>query len=76
MCDFKFIENLNCCKSKSMKLIGLCKICEKTYCSKHRLPEMHLCENLPSLKIKERLNLSIKLNSESIKRSKAQQIKL
>lgn len=44
------ICNYNECKLKYRELISLCNYCNKNYCSKHRIPESHLCEELNFIK--------------------------
>ena len=37
------------CKKKPAIIVGHCKTCNMNYCSKHRLPESHLCNNIKKL---------------------------
>ena len=41
------------CKSKILSIGISCSGCNKKFCGKHRLPEMHFCENLQELKNKK-----------------------
>jgi len=34
------------CTDKVAKIIGDCRYCSSSYCSRHRLPEAHTCKNL------------------------------
>lgn len=36
------------CTDRPSKIIGDCKYCKHNFCSKHRLPESHQCDNLVS----------------------------
>ena len=36
------------CTDRPAKIIGDCKYCKQHFCSKHRLPESHQCDNLTS----------------------------
>jgi len=36
------------CTDRPAKIIGDCKYCKQHFCSKHRLPETHQCDNLVS----------------------------
>lgn len=36
------------CADRPAKIIGDCKYCKQHFCSKHRLPESHQCDNLVS----------------------------
>lgn len=36
------------CTDRPAKIIGDCKYCKHNFCSKHRLPESHQCDNLTS----------------------------
>lgn len=36
------------CTDRPAKIIGDCKYCKQHFCSKHRLPESHQCDNLVS----------------------------
>ncbi|KAI9139786.1 hypothetical protein BKA69DRAFT_1030132 [Paraphysoderma sedebokerense] len=38
--------SMNDCKGLVAKVIGDCRFCQQRFCSKHRLPESHQCENL------------------------------
>jgi len=34
------------CKNKRAPMIGDCSYCTMKYCTQHRLPELHKCDNL------------------------------
>ena len=36
------------CTDKVAKIIGDCRYCSSSYCSRHRLPEAHTCKNIQS----------------------------
>jgi len=38
------------CLNRTTLIIGDCKYCKKSFCSPHRLPEDHKCENLEECK--------------------------
>jgi predicted nucleic acid binding AN1-type Zn finger protein len=57
-----------CCIKDCIKytsLIGHCSYCKKQYCSLHRLPEDHLCDNLQEIIEKQKNLLSEKLKKEA-----------
>ena len=54
------------CKFKVMKLIGECKYCKGTFCTFHRLPEVHSCVKLEEYCIKQREILKNKLYDERV----------
>ncbi|KAI8616748.1 hypothetical protein BC830DRAFT_1116754 [Chytriomyces sp. MP71] len=45
-------KKLKCafCQEKAVKTIGHCKLCEHSFCSRHRLPESHNCDKIPIMK--------------------------
>lgn len=60
-------EHCEICSNK-VALIGFCKYCNKNYCLKHRLPEIHNCININVLIKKEFDNNSEKLLKDKIKK--------
>ncbi|KAJ3321271.1 hypothetical protein HDV06_004496 [Boothiomyces sp. JEL0866] len=52
------------CTDRAVKIVGDCRYCEKKYCSKHRLPEAHQCENIISCRQESASKLSAKLLGE------------
>ncbi|ORY38410.1 hypothetical protein BCR33DRAFT_720777 [Rhizoclosmatium globosum] len=38
------------CTDRAIRSIGDCKLCQKSFCSKHRLPESHSCEHVELLR--------------------------
>lgn len=38
------------CHNRVVKIIGDCRYCQSKFCSSHRLPEAHACQNLTSCK--------------------------
>ncbi|KAI8799422.1 hypothetical protein BJ742DRAFT_664237, partial [Cladochytrium replicatum] len=36
------------CNDKIVKVVGHCRYCELDFCSAHRLPEAHVCQNMQS----------------------------
>lgn len=52
------------CSERVAKIIGDCKYCDKKYCSVHRLPEEHECNNIGDLKKNSFDKYSTKLLSE------------
>jgi predicted nucleic acid binding AN1-type Zn finger protein len=76
-CYFRQNENENNsdpCKLRALKLVGFCNHCKNNYCSKHRLPETHMCENLENIKINQRILLEARLESEKSVNSKIQKL--
>lgn len=72
-CYFHQNENgSDYCKLKVLKLIGFCNYCKNNYCSKHRLPETHMCENLQTIKTNQRTLLETRLENEKTINSKIQ----
>lgn len=69
-CSFKEQDEL--CKLRVVKLVGLCKHCEKFFCNKHRLQESHYCEKLENAKNEQRILLEARLNKEKVVASKIQ----
>jgi predicted nucleic acid binding AN1-type Zn finger protein len=53
------------CKMSVLKMIGECKHCKKSFCSSHRLPELHDCTHFDDYKRKLKKILEEKLNEES-----------
>ncbi|EPZ32110.1 hypothetical protein O9G_002604 [Rozella allomycis CSF55] len=49
--------DLDGCNDKAAKIVGDCRYCSKAYCSRHRLPEAHLCTELKTCK-QEKYNLN------------------
>jgi predicted nucleic acid binding AN1-type Zn finger protein len=37
---------VNGCTDRAAKIIGDCRYCDLSYCSTHRLPESHHCDNI------------------------------
>lgn len=66
MVNCKYLE----CKNKISKIIGHCKGCEKTFCSKHRYPEEHNCPKLLEMKLTSKQELMKKLTENSIQANK------
>lgn len=62
---------LNNCNKKTNKFIGKCSYCLNIYCMKHRLPEVHNCENINLCKRK-----AFKDNEKLLKKQKCIQSKL
>jgi predicted nucleic acid binding AN1-type Zn finger protein len=62
------------CKNKISKIIGVCKHCDKGFCSQHRLPETHQCIKLIEIKMNEKQALMTKLYKHSITQKKLTQI--
>jgi ubiquitin C len=58
------------CSDKICKMIGTCSYCQTNYCSRHRLPEAHVCINLSSCKRVAHERNSEKLYSERCVASK------
>ncbi|GAN02591.1 ubiquitin domain containing protein [Mucor ambiguus] len=58
------------CSDKVVKIIGDCRYCQHKFCSRHRLPEDHVCENLMSCRQAAHERNSIKLLSERCVASK------
>ena len=52
------------CVNKSLKLVGDCRWCQNSFCSKHRLPEAHACGNLMGCKEASAQILAKKLLNE------------
>ncbi|CCH63091.1 hypothetical protein TBLA_0J00930 [Henningerozyma blattae CBS 6284] len=60
------------CSSTISKFIGNCKFCNKNYCSKHRLMEIHDCRGLKSCRDQMHKRNAEKLASEQTKSPKIQ----
>lgn len=65
-------EFINCKKKLNslLQITGKCKLCNKTYCSNHRLIEEHKCQEINRTKNKDLLVkklLECKTNSTKIK---------
>ncbi|ORZ22483.1 polyubiquitin 5 [Absidia repens] len=58
------------CSDKPVKIIGDCRYCQSKFCSRHRLPEAHVCVNLTSCRQAAHEKNSIKLLSERCVASK------
>ncbi|KNE65555.1 ubiquitin-60S ribosomal protein L40 [Allomyces macrogynus ATCC 38327] len=56
--------NLPGCTAKVAKIVGTCRFCTSNYCSRHRLPEAHLCSNLDSCRQASHDRLAGKLLNE------------
>jgi predicted nucleic acid binding AN1-type Zn finger protein len=41
---------LSGCTDKVATLIGDCRYCQLAFCARHRLPEMHQCANIDTVK--------------------------
>ena len=52
------------CNKKIAKIIGDCKYCSSKFCSQHRLPEIHLCNNMKEVKNTSKKILEDKLTNE------------
>lgn len=52
------------CSDKICKVIGDCRYCQSSYCSRHRLPEAHTCKNLTGCKRVAHERNSVKLIEE------------
>lgn len=66
-------KNINC-NNKVLKIIGYCKSCDKTFCSKHRYPESHNCPRLLEIKLNSKQKLIDKLHNDSIQENKIMKI--
>jgi predicted nucleic acid binding AN1-type Zn finger protein len=66
MVNCKYIE----CKSKISKIIGHCKSCEQSFCSKHRLPESHSCSKLQELRLSSKQELIKRLQENALEQNK------
>jgi ubiquitin len=62
--------NCDGCNDKIVKIVGMCKYCNMGYCSKHRLPESHLCSNMIQVKQASHDRLAGKLMGEKCVASK------
>ncbi|CDH56731.1 polyubiquitin [Lichtheimia corymbifera JMRC:FSU:9682] len=58
------------CTDKVIKIVGHCRYCQSQFCSRHRLPEAHACENLVSCRQMAHERNSNKLLSERCVASK------
>ncbi|KAI8817095.1 polyubiquitin 5 [Fimicolochytrium jonesii] len=58
------------CTAKPVKIIGLCRYCTHTFCSKHRLPEAHQCQQMQSCRQVAAERLAGKLLGEKCVASK------
>ncbi|ORY88896.1 hypothetical protein BCR35DRAFT_301262 [Leucosporidium creatinivorum] len=45
-----FITTTDRCSQASLRIVGDCSYCTKSFCGTHRLPEDHKCPNLQSCK--------------------------
>jgi predicted nucleic acid binding AN1-type Zn finger protein len=54
------------CKNKRAAIIGDCSYCSMKYCSQHRLPELHKCDNLDVCCKKAQKENSDRLASQAI----------
>jgi predicted nucleic acid binding AN1-type Zn finger protein len=62
------------CKSKISKIIGYCKSCDKSFCSKHRYPEAHNCPKLLEIKLSSKQDLINRLNENAVEKFKIMKI--
>lgn len=63
MCEL--VQNGHLCKNKNaMYGLGNCKLCDSAFCTKHRLPESHVCTGLETNSLKERSYLQQRLLAE------------
>ncbi len=58
------------CADRPVKIVGDCRYCESRFCSRHRLPEAHLCANLQNCKVDAVNKLQNKLLAEKCVSSK------
>jgi predicted nucleic acid binding AN1-type Zn finger protein len=56
-----FVET---CGERVVKIIGDCRYCNEKFCSKHRLPEAHVCSHLDSCREQASNKLTAKLMNE------------
>lgn len=70
MVHCKYLE----CKNKISKIIGHCKACDKTFCSKHRYPEEHKCPKLLEIKLSSKQDLIKKLHEHAFTKDKLMKI--
>jgi hypothetical protein len=70
MVNCKYLE----CNNRILKIIGNCKACDKTFCSKHRYPEEHNCPRLLEIRLKSKRELINKLHNDSIQENKVMKI--
>ncbi len=52
------------CLDRAVRIVGHCRYCSLSYCSKHRLPEAHACSNLQGCKNLASSSLAEKLLRE------------
>ena len=52
------------CNKKTSKIIGDCNYCNNKFCDKHRLPELHHCQNMCLVKNKSKQILEDRLFKE------------
>lgn len=62
------------CKNRISKIIGHCKSCGKTFCSKHRYPEEHNCPKLLEIRLTSKQELMKTLQENSIQANKVMKI--
>ncbi|KAI8977945.1 hypothetical protein BDB01DRAFT_801298 [Pilobolus umbonatus] len=74
VCQIEKLKRRRCalkhCTDKVVNIIGDCRYCKSSFCSRHRLPESHTCINLLSCKQAAHERNSIKLLSERCVASK------
>ena len=54
------------CKNKRAPIIGDCCYCSLNYCTQHRLPELHKCDNLDACCKKAQKENSDRLKSQAL----------
>ena len=54
------------CKNKRAPIIGDCCYCSLKYCTQHRLPELHKCDNLDACCKKAQKENSDRLKSQAL----------
>jgi ubiquitin C len=54
------------CKNKRAAIIGDCCYCSLKYCTQHRLPELHKCDNLDACCKKAQKENSDRLKSQAL----------
>ncbi|KAK9764023.1 hypothetical protein K7432_018628 [Basidiobolus ranarum] len=38
------------CSDRAVRIVGECRYCNRKFCSRHRIPEAHMCTNLTTCK--------------------------
>jgi predicted nucleic acid binding AN1-type Zn finger protein len=66
--------SFNKCFTKASVTIGYCRYCTLKYCSKHRLPESHVCDGIESCHLESFEKIKFKLTSEKTIGSRVERV--